>query len=309
MEKNQVAAVVVTYNRLSLLQKCIKSLCAQTAACDILVVNNASTDGTTQWLENQEKTHILTTRNTGSNLGGAGGFNFGMRWAVEDGYQYLWLMDDDCLPEPDALENLLKADRLLNGNYGWLSSQCRWTDGSLCPMNIQRKSPYRAIEGFNDALVPAQMASFVSLFLKAETVKRMGLPISEFVIWTDDWEYTRRIYLKMKCYAVRDSVVVHAMKKKTVVNVATDSPDRLKRYSYFYRNDVVLYRREGLKGWLWLLAKDCWHSAQVIGHGRPKRLPVIWKGFVSGIMFKPQEMQAPFEYQIPSERAEHPAAK
>ena len=61
MEKNQVAAVVVTYNRLPLLQKCIKSLYAQTAACDILVVNNASTDDTEQWLEKQEKAHILTT--------------------------------------------------------------------------------------------------------------------------------------------------------------------------------------------------------------------------------------------------------
>ena len=288
MRNDRVAAVVVTYNRLPMLQKCIAKLEAQTEPCDILVVNNASSDGTTEWLAGREKDNTrLHARDTGANLGGAGGFNFGMRWAVEAGYEYLWVMDDDCLPEPDALEKLLEADALLGGEYGWLSSRCLWTDGELCPMNVQMRSPYRAIKGFDQAFVPAQMASFVSLFLKAETVKSYGLPIAEFVIWTDDWEYTRRISREMECYAVRDSVVVHAMKKKTVVNIATDTPERLARYRYFYRNDVYLYRREGLRGWLWLLVKDAWHSAQVIRRGKLPRLLVIWRGFRDGLGFRP----------------------
>ena len=127
-----IAAVVVTYNRLDLLMQCVEALRSQTTACDILVVNNASTDGTDRWLDEQQDVH---SRNTGSNLGGAGGFNYGMRWAVEAGYEYVWVMDDDTLPEPDALEKLVEADRILKGNYGWLSSKCLWTDGTLCPMN------------------------------------------------------------------------------------------------------------------------------------------------------------------------------
>ncbi len=280
--------MVVTYNRLPILQKCIKKLESQTVPCDILVVNNASTDGTEAWLEEErsacERMHV---KNPGANLGGAGGFHSGMRWAVEAGYQYLWIMDDDCLPEADALEKLLEADTRLKGEYGWLSSRCLWTDGTLCPMNIQRKSPYREIRGFDQALVQVQMASFVSLFLKAETVRRMGLPIAEFVIWTDDWEYTRRISREMKCYAVRDSTVVHAMKEKTVVNIAGDSADRLDRYAYFYRNDVVLYRREGLKGCLWLAAKDCWHALQTVMAGHPERIRVIVSGVRQGMHFFP----------------------
>lgn len=288
MRNDRVAAVVVTYNRLPMLQMCIAKLEAQTEPCDILVVNNASSDGTTEWLAGREKDNTrLHARDTGANLGGAGGFNFGMRWAVEAGYEYLWVMDDDCLPEPDALEKLLEADALLGGEYGWLSSRCLWTDGELCPMNVQMRSPYRAIKGFDQAFVPAQMASFVSLFLIAETVKSYGLPIAEFVIWTDDWEYTRRISREMECYAVRDSVVVHAMKKKTVVNIATDTPERLNRYIYFYRNDVVLYRREGLKGYLWLLAKDCWHALQAVKAGHPERIGTIVSGFRQGIRFFP----------------------
>ena len=286
-EKNRVAAVVVTYNRLPLLQKCIAHLRAQTAPCDILVVNNASTDGTTVWLTAQETSGVLRARNTGENLGGADGFNKGMRWAVEAGYDYLWVMDDDCLPEPEALEKLLAADTLLGGEYGWLSSVALWTDGSPCKMNIQRATPYRDIGRLQSPLTPCVMASFVSLFLRRETVEAFGLPIREFFIWSDDWEYTRRISRERPCYAAAESRVVHAMKSNTVVNISTDTPERLGRYRYFYRNDVYLYRREGLRGWLWLLAKDAWHSAQVIRHGKLRRLRVIWRGFREGLGFCP----------------------
>lgn len=82
--------------------------------------------------------------------------------------------------------------------------------------------------------------------------------------------------------------MVHTMKSNTVVNIATDTPERLGRYRYFYRNDVYLYRREGLKGWLWLLAKDAWHSAQVIRRGKLPRLRVIWRGFRDGLGFFPK---------------------
>ncbi len=286
MEKNQVAAVVVTYNRLPLLQKCIEKLNAQTTGCDILIVNNASTDGTTEWLEEQRRQNLFS-RSTGANLGGAGGFNYGMRWAAEAGYKYLWLMDDDCLPEPDALEKLLEADALLSGDYGWLSSVALWTDGNLCSMNLQRKTPFWDLDALRSPLTPCVMASFVSLFLRAETVRAFGLPIRDFFIWSDDWEYTRRISRARPCYVAAESRVVHAMASNTVVNIATDAPERLPRYRYFYRNDVYLYRREGLRGWLWLLAKDAWHSAQVIRAGKFSRLGVIWKGFASGIAFRP----------------------
>lgn len=284
----KTAAVVVTYNRLELLRQCVEALRNQTVACDILIVDNASTDGTSQWLASQPNLHY---RNTGSNLGGAGGFNLGMRWAVETGYDYVWVMDDDTLPQPDALEKLLEADRVLEGNYGWLSSSVLWTDGNLCRMNLQRKSPYREIEESDQTLVPSVMASFVSLFLKRSAVSTFGLPISDFFIWSDDWEYTRRISMKTQCYTVRDSKVIHAMKSNSVVNIAIDTPDRLPRYQYFYRNDVYLYRREGLRGWIWLIGKDIWHSVQVLLFSKSQRIgriSMIWKGFIAGCRFCPE---------------------
>lgn len=286
----RIAAVVVTYNRKELLLQCIQRLLdQQEAVCDVLVVDNASTDGTAQALK-QTPSPRLFYRNTGENLGGAGGFHFGMRWAVEEGYDYVWIMDDDSLPQPRALAELWAAHEQLNGKYGWLSSRCLWTDGELCPMNVQRVTPYKDLAEPVQKLAPVQMASFVSLFLKASVIEQMGLPLRQFFIWTDDWEYTRRISRVLPCYAVWGSTVVHVMKSKTIVNIATDVPERMFRYRYFYRNDVYLYRREGLKGWLWLLAKDTWHSVQVLQKSSDKlgKLKIIWGGFCKGISFTPQ---------------------
>lgn len=289
--KNTIAAVVVTYNRRALLKDCIDRLLAQkNAACDILVVDNASTDGTPDMVAAMTDSRVRY-RCTGENLGGAGGFHFGMRWAVEDGYERVWLMDDDTLPEPDALAALLAADAAHGDGCGWLSSRALAPDGTDQPMNLQRKTMYRDIDGFDAAEVPAVMASFVSLFLRTEAVRQFGLPIAEFFIWSDDWEYTRRISRAKPCYVIPASRVVHAMQNPGVVNIARDVPARWARYRYFYRNDVVLYRREGLSGWLWLLAKDSWHTVQVLRDRqgcRAERIKIIWKGFAAGVRFRPR---------------------
>ena len=294
MEKKQVAAVVVTYNRLPLLQKCIKSLQAQTVPCDILVVNNASTDGTAQWLETQQEAKVLTARNTGANIGGAGGFNFGIRWAVEDGWENLWLMDDDCLPEPEALEKLLKADRLLDGDYGWLSSRALWTDGSECRMNRQKlkkggqDSPSFAEEG----LIEAVQATFVSLFLRAEMVRAFGLPIKEFFIWGDDVEYTRRIAVRGKkaSYVAGESRVIHAMKDNGGSSIAID-PERIDRYYYAYRNEAFTYRQEGVRGICYYLAKCGLNFCRILVKApdrKGKRIRVLLRSMLSGMAFRPE---------------------
>lgn len=287
----KVAAVVVTYNRRELLRRCLDCLRRQNSGdLTVWVIDNASTDGTAEMVQAMQGANLVY-RSTGQNLGGAGGFAYGIRAAAASGCDALWLMDDDTLPEPSALTALLEADRRLGGRYGWLSSRVLTPQGADQPMNRQRATPYRDIAGYEAQAVPAVMASFVSLFLRAETVRRFGLPIAEFFIWSDDWEYTRRISRQRPCWVVPASRVVHAMQNPGVVNIASDVPARWPRYRYFYRNDVVLYRREGPCGWLWLLAKDLWHSAQILRDGqgsRLRRLGILWRGFAAGLRFDPE---------------------
>jgi len=97
----------VTFNRRGLLEGVLNSLLAQTRPLDrIYVVDNASTDTTTEFLSELKDARI-TWKRLPTNTGGAGGFSHGMKWAFDEGHEWIWLMDDDLEPAPDCLEMLL----------------------------------------------------------------------------------------------------------------------------------------------------------------------------------------------------------
>ncbi len=299
-KKQNTVAVVVTYNRRGLLKQCIKKILGQKgASCDVIIVDNASTDGTGQMVRKEFNLPQVLYKNTGSNLGGAGGFEYGVREAICHDYEYLWLMDDDTLPEENALAKLLEAGERLGGKWGFLSSVAYWTDGSRCRMNIQKKDIFRHVgeKEYQLEMVPIQMCSFVSLLVKGEAVKRLGLPIGEYFIWTDDYEFTGRISREYPCYMIPSSKVVHAMKNHLRVDFARDDVSRMDRYHYIYRNDVHCYRQYGVKGWSYIILKDVYTTGSIILHSKEKKaakIRVLWKGFQEGLCFHPQiEMAAP----------------
>ena len=66
----------------------------------------------------------------------------------------------------NTLDELMNADEILNGKYGWLSSVVLWSDGHECKMNRPKlkKSFYEYLEYIQYGLVQAEQATFVSLF-------------------------------------------------------------------------------------------------------------------------------------------------
>ena len=109
--KVRVCAVVVTYNRKALLRECLLSLERQTCRPEtILVVDNCSTDGTQAMLL-EEFSHLPHLR-LQCNTGGAGGFHEGMKWAYEQDFDWIWVMDDDVEAVPEALATLLEFKTL-----------------------------------------------------------------------------------------------------------------------------------------------------------------------------------------------------
>ncbi len=290
---NQTAAVVVTYNRKELLRLCITKLLGQAGAfCDVMIIDNASTDGTAEMIHTEFQDPAVLYENTGRNLGGAGGFEYGVGKAVRMGYEYVWIMDDDTLPEETALVSLFAADKKLHGRWGFLSSVAYWTDGSICRMNIQKKDIFRHIgrKEYAMEMASVKMCSFVSLLVKSEVIRKIGLPIGEYFIWTDDYEFTGRISRKYPCYMVPESKVVHAMKHHTRVDFAADDASRIERYHYIYRNDVHCYRQYGLAGWLYIIFKDIYTMFHILkkarGHRR-ERIRILWQGFKEGLRFSP----------------------
>ena len=292
-EIKKVCAVVVTYNRKEKLRKCIQCLQNQEGMyCDVLVVNNNSTDGTEEMIQEEFDSESIHYYNTGANLGGAGGFEFGVREAVLKGYDYVWMMDDDTWPSSTALCELLNVDADLHGDWGFLSSVAYWTDGSICRMNIQKKGIFRHIGKKEYAMryAPVKMCSFVSLLVKSDIVKELGLPIGEYFIWTDDYEFTGRISRKYPCYVVPSSKVIHAMKIHTRVDFAHDTGDRIERYRYIYRNDVHCYRQYGLCGWIYIICKEIYTIMNVLFFSKEykiQKIKIIFDGMRDGLSFNP----------------------
>jgi rhamnopyranosyl-N-acetylglucosaminyl-diphospho-decaprenol beta-1,3/1,4-galactofuranosyltransferase len=108
----RVCAAVVTYNRRELLVECLEALLAQTHALQsIVVVDNASTDGTPELLRERgllDRDDVRLLR-LAENRGGAGGFAAAVEATRAQDCDWIWLMDDDSEPVPDALERLLSS--------------------------------------------------------------------------------------------------------------------------------------------------------------------------------------------------------
>lgn len=288
---DRTAAVIVTYNRKDLLKRNIECLLKQTRKdiFDILIFDNKSTDGTHEALQSYIDNNQIIYFNTGANLGGAGGFNYGIKKATQLGYKYLWIMDDDTLPRPEALAELLKADSKYNGKYGFLSSKVLWKDGTICTMNRQKISKWRRVKNF-DKEQRIQYASFVSLFLRTSIVKEMGLPYKEFFIWADDWEYTRRISKQHPSYLVPKSVVDHWCNSNVGADIITASADRIARFKYMFRNDVVLYRLDGFEGRFYLWLRTVFYTVKILtkgGDNKNEKLRIMREALKEGKIFKP----------------------
>lgn len=289
-----ICAIVVTYNRKKLLRESIESLQNQTVNnFDILVVDNASTDNTKEYISDLIDSQQILYENTGANLGGSGGFNFGLKAACERGYQYVWLMDDDTMPIPTALAELLKADQLLDGNYGYLASEVLFTDGQPCKMNgqkIYKKWPDES-QYIKDGLVRTIQATFVSFFLKTSTIEEVGLSYKEFFIWGDDMEYSNRISKRHPSYLVGKSIVIHKTKDNNGSNLSKDDGSKLWRYKLAYRNECVIARSNGLYGRCFQFAKVNWNIIKVLRSDQPYKLKKIWiiiSSSIRGIFFRPK---------------------
>lgn len=292
--KASVVAIIVTYNRKKLLMECVAALLKQegTAPLDIFIIDNASTDGTREAAQSYIESGEVRYFNTGANLGGAGGFEFGIRQAAKHNYDYVWIMDDDTIPTCTALKELLDAAGHM-GSFGFLSSHALWSDGSVCTMNVQRKDIFRKLKlnAFEQKVIPVQYATFVSLFVSMPVVREVGAPIGEFFIWGDDWEYTRRISKKYRSYVVTDSKVVHKTSTNIGCDISNDIPERIQRYKYSFRNGAYLGRQEGIKGRIYRCLSLSKCIAKVILKSKTEkkeRLGVIFSGIKEGRSFDPQ---------------------
>ena len=287
-----VAAVIVTFNRSAKLMKVLDSLDGQTRKPDcIYVIDNASTDDTLAMMDERARDdikHICLPEN----IGGAGGFNAGVKAAYADGYDLMWISDDDAYPHPDALEKLIDSlENFADATTNWPSFACsavKFTDDTWCEMN----TPATVWDWprFYSPELPYFLVgscSFVSVLVPRWAVKEHGFPIKDYFIWFDDAEYTRRLAKSYPGLFVPDSIVTHDAGVNQGVNYGLINKQNVWKYSYGARNETSFRRREqglvGVMAFVYMVCKQM-SEARLSRTLRLRIYKQIWKGF----WFKPK---------------------
>lgn len=240
---SNVSAVVVTFNRLEKLKKVLDALEKQSELPGrLVIVDNASTDGTTEYLSSYTSTIPTTKITVPQNMGGAGGFYLGMRAGYRAGADFLWIMDDDAYPQPDALAKLRggfdSAVAELGGGVPFACSVVNYIDGNICEMNnpVPTWDWGRLLtKGQNSVMV--SRCSFVSVLIPRWVIEKYGYPRKEYFIWFDDAEYTMRITQDCPGVQVLDSVVVHDMGDNKGVNFTMIEDSNAWKFRYGIRNE------------------------------------------------------------------------
>ena len=258
MGRNTVA-VIVTFNRLDKLRETLRHTLDQ-AFYRVVVVNNASTDGTQTWLDERSdpRLHIIHSQ---QNLGGAGGFHLGFDCAARQFPQAEWLVafDDDAYPQAGMLETFKQLD--VPAETGSLAAAVYLPDGRISEMNRPSVNPFwhlkellftsfKGRQGFHvddaeyglDSHREIDASSFVGFFLRLSLIRenRIGLPRSELFIYADDIIYILQLRKAgIKHWFVPRLKFTHDC--ETLVN-QQDVYRPLWKVYYTFRNRLEMYR-------------------------------------------------------------------
>ncbi len=290
--RKSLAAVVVTFNRSQKLRNVLDALFAQTRMPDrIYVIDNASTDETPQVVESFDS-RIIHYARLPENIGGAGGFNAGVRLAYQDGHEYFWISDDDAYPAPDAIEVLEREltdfeDRTPH-RAPFACSIVDWTDGTLCNMNNPETvwdwpRWYRP----DSPVFLVKSCSFVSLLVSRWAVEKHGLPIKEYFIWQDDVEYTLRLSRSYPGLFCPNSRVVHDTERNEGTTLAKLEAKNVWKYEYGVRNQASrVLRDRGHRGYI---SFALFVQGIMRANGIPWSLRMrIFRALISGYFFRPE---------------------
>ncbi len=269
----KIAAVVVTYNRLDLLKRTINAIRSQTRPLDeIVVVNNGSTDGTREYLSSLDDVTVI---NLEENIGGSGGFHEGIKYVLCRGdHDWIWLMDDDAVPERDSLRRLMEAyegfPRKLKERIGVLQSQMVGDFDAVPPPDIKTR--------------PVLFGMFVGYLLRRSVVEEVGLPRRDFFIYYDDAEYSLRIRRRgYRIFKVLGSFIYHKdwAKLRRVRRFPVSKPDipPWKGY-YIFRNGFLMFRNPLVR-----FALFVYFSFDLLlwMYVKPEVVPYAFRGLIDGV--------------------------
>lgn len=262
-----VTAVVVTFNRKEFLSECLDGLLRQTHPVGhIVIIDNASTDGTAEFLSTAGylKLDKIEYIRLATNTGGAGGFHEGVKHAYEYGAEWIWMMDDDVEPVPNALQTMLSySDRsgCIQGDKGYLDGRREQWERAA---DLRRSGRRKRLAILPDTeCVSVKVGCFEGMLIRREIVSKIGYPDGRFFIGGDDVAYgylaskhTAIIYLPRICF-IKKIVKISAVQPTLLSRIRTRFTSHHSSRFYFFvvRNELLLfpYIRDGVNSFLFFL--------------------------------------------------------
>ncbi len=273
----RIAGVIVTHDRLADLERCLAAMRSQTfPLAGLIVVNNASSDGTREWLDAQPDVIAIHQGDEGP----AGGMYTGIKVAYESGYDAIWVLDDDALPDSTALERLVEAPANDGSNVVCSMIVSRDDPESLA-FPVPRLSTYSSLFDYyrkvtdrvSDLRAESDERGYAwSMFMNGALLPRgvvadVGLPKREFYMGGEETEYHYRVRSRgYNTFVVLDSVCRHSKRDERDMS-------NWRRRS-LVRNTVYIlrhYRR-------WFFARTLRLFVVYAATGRREFLSPMWDG-------------------------------
>jgi GT2 family glycosyltransferase len=279
----KVASVVITFNRINFLKEIIDAIRDQTRKPDaIIVVNNSSSDGTLEWLSQQDDLIVVTQDNVGS----SGGQYTGIKKAYDLGFDWIWTMDDDVVPDEKCLEILFDDEE-----ESIIRTPLRFTpDGSPFEndaLTYNLTNPFRSIwndvlskDLLNESKIPAVGITFEGPLFHRSLVEKIGLPEKKIFIFGDDTEFFIRAWKTgWKIFVYRDA------KLNRKLNPETDLTKFTWKTYYMIRNIIAI---DVLHGNLAVrLIRPFGYLLRWLNRAKtPDDKKIVWKAFVDGYFYK-----------------------
>lgn len=220
----KIGVVIVTYNRLEKLKITLASYQEQTVRPKfILVVNNNSSDGTKEFLEQWQKEENEIQKkilNLDKNTGGSGGFYEGLKNSLELDCEWIWVADDDAYPKKDAFEIAKKyVEQNKNTNLSAICGTVLKNDGKTVDCSHRRNiyttkfnriaQPYSNLKDYEKEQFEINGFSYVGTMINKEKLKQTQLTKKDYFIYYDDTEHSYRLSKLGKIVCVPKIKVVH----------------------------------------------------------------------------------------------------
>ncbi len=263
----KIGAIVVTFNRLEKLEKALISYETQTLPPRyIIVVDNASGDGTAEFLDVWQKKPAAFDKyviHLPENRGGSGGFYVGQEKALSLDAEWVMLADDDAYPESDYIEGM----QSYIDKYKAKKEEISALAGKVCRQGmIQSGHRYQmrslVFPTFGKALsegdykkevVEVDGITYVGIVINVNKLRKAGLVLRDYFIWHDDTEHCIRLQKEGKLLCIPKFTIIH--------DCDAENTELSWKTYYGWRNQVDMRRRHSsiqfILGTVLLLGKTC----------------------------------------------------